>query len=400
MKTTTNRFNKKPLENLDNKPSEELIKIPKDVLSSWFKTLKSNSKKPRFITKDDSDKAYLDSLIDQERRNVSQLWEAFTIERGNLPRYLQDPKKQTAAYLIGFHLPNVARAVLTLLRADRRIHFSSLMRKNYKEATIVDLGCGTGALTQAWLQFIPQNFKINVSLVDTQGAFLDAAKSNVQHQRPEADVRSAKMPIEVFFDKVNFKDSDGLLVISMGYVWNEIQKNPKARTKALKWIESHMHLPMVFHIHEPANQLIARDAMEMRNFLCEIGFNPIYPCISNAPCPLLERSKDWCYTEGKFQSPQWMRKLDKYIGIDRQDIKTTAFMFVTKPVHDLIHQKKAALGLVVGRPAVKAHKKVPKNKLDYYHLLCTGSSLEKGAIIKNPSQKILRGKTVLLNERS
>ena len=161
-----------------------------------------------------------------------------------------------------------------------------------------------------------------------------------------------------------------------------------------------MHLPMVFHIHEPANQLIARDAMEMRNFLCEIGFNPIYPCISNAPCPLLERSKDWCYTEGKFQSPQWMRKLDKYIGIDRQDIKTTAFMFVTKPVHDLIHQKKAALGLVVGRPAVKAHKKVPKNKLDYYHLLCTGSSLEKGAIIKNPSQKILRGKTVLLNERS
>ena len=163
--------------------------------------------------------------------------------------------------------------------------------------------------------------------------------------------------------KVNFKDNDGLLIISMGYVWNEIQKNPKARAKALKWIESHMHLPMVFHIHEPANQLIARDAMEMRNFLCEIGFNPIYPCISNAPCPLLERSKDWCYTEGKFQSPQWMRKLDKYIGIDRQDIKTTAFMFVTKPVHDLIHQKKAALGMVVGRPAVKAHKKVPKNKL-------------------------------------
>ena len=81
---------------------------------------------------------------------------------------------------------------------------------------------------------------VNVSLVDTQGAFLDAAKSNVQHQKPEADVRSAKMPIEVFFDKVNSKDNDGLLIISMGYVWNEIQKNPKARAKALKWIQSHM----------------------------------------------------------------------------------------------------------------------------------------------------------------
>ena len=153
---------------------------------------------------------------------------------------------------------------------------------------------------------------------------------------------------------------------------------------------------MVFHIHEPANQLIARDAMEMRNFLCEIGFNPVYPCVSNAPSPLLERSKDWCYTEGKFQSPT-DEKLDKYIGIDRQDIKTTVFMFVTKPVHDLIHQKKAALG-VVGRPAVKAHKKLKQARL--LPPSCTGSSLEKGAIIKHPNQKILRGKTVLLNEKS
>ena len=56
--------------------------------------------------------------------------------------------------------------------------------------------------------------------------FLDAAKSNVKHQRPEADIKSAKMPIEVF-DKVNFKDTDGVLVISMGYVWNEIQKTQK-----------------------------------------------------------------------------------------------------------------------------------------------------------------------------
>ena len=78
----------------------------------------------------------------------------------------------------------------------------------------------------------------------------DAAKSNVKHQRPEADIKSAKMPIEVFFDKVNFKDTGNVLVISMGYVWNEIQKNPKARVKALKWIQSHMHLPMVFHVHE------------------------------------------------------------------------------------------------------------------------------------------------------
>ena len=400
MKTTSNRFNKKPIQNSENKPQDELIKIPKDVLSSWFKTLKESSRRPRFVTKEDSDRTYLDLLIEQERRNVAQLWEAFTIERGNLPRYLQDPKKQTAAYMIGFHLPNVARAVLTLLRADRRVHFSSLMKKNFKEATIVDLGCGTGALTQAWLQFVPQNYKINVSLVDTQGMFLDAAKSNVKHQRPEADIKSAKMPIEVFFDKVNFKDTDGVLVISMGYVWNEIQKNPKARVKALKWIQSHMHLPMVFHVHEPANQMLARDAMEMRNFMCEIGFNPIYPCISNAPCPLLERSKDWCYTEGKFNAPQWLKKLDRYIGIDRQEIKTSAFMFVTKPVYDLVHKKKAKLGVVVGRPAIKVHKKVPKNKHQHYHLLCTGESLEKGSIIKHKDQSILRGKTVLLNQKS
>ena len=156
---------------MGNKPHEELIKIPKDVLSSWFKTLKMNSKKPRFVTKDDSDQVYLESLIEQERRNVSQLWEAFTIERGNLPRYLQDPKKQTAAYMIGFHLPNVARAVLTLLRADRRIHFSSLMRKNYKEAYTCGSWLWNRRSCTSMAAVHPSSFKVNVSLVDTQGAF-------------------------------------------------------------------------------------------------------------------------------------------------------------------------------------------------------------------------------------
>ena len=103
LKTTSNRFNKKPIQNSENKPQDELIKIPKDVLSSWFKTLKESSRRPRFVTKEDSDRTYLDLLIEQERRNVAQLWEAFTIERGNLPRYLQDPKKQTAAYMIDFY---------------------------------------------------------------------------------------------------------------------------------------------------------------------------------------------------------------------------------------------------------------------------------------------------------
>ena len=386
MKTTTNRFNKKP--------SEEIIRIPKVILSSWFRTLKEVARKPRFVTMDDPDNVFLESLIEQERRNVAQLWEAFTVERGNLPRYLQDPKKQTSAYLIGFHLPNVARAVLTLLRSDRRIHLGSVLRKNFKKATVVDLGCGTGAITQAWLQFLPRDCEVNVSLVDTQGAFLDAAKSNARYQSPEENIKSAKMPIESFFDKVNFKKNEGLLVISMGYVWNEIQKNPKARVKALKWIESHMHLPMIFHIHEPANQMLARDAMEMRDFLCEIGFNPIYPCLSNAPCPLLERTKDWCYSEGKFHSPRWMQKLDKYVGIDRQTINTTAFMFASQPFAELVKKHNKNLGVVVGRPTLKMQKKVPRSRKQYYHLLCTGDSLEKGSIIKRPDQEILRGKTV------
>ena len=120
LKTTSNRFNKKPIQNSENKPQDELIKIPKDVLSSWFKTLKESSK-PRFVTKEDSDRTYLDLLIEQERRNVAQLWEAFTIERATF-QDMQDPKKQTAAH-DRISPANVARAVLTLLRADRKYIF-------------------------------------------------------------------------------------------------------------------------------------------------------------------------------------------------------------------------------------------------------------------------------------
>ena len=61
MKTTTNRFNKKP--------NEEFVRIPKVILSSWFKTLKEVARKPRFVTMDDPDNVFLESLIEQERRN-------------------------------------------------------------------------------------------------------------------------------------------------------------------------------------------------------------------------------------------------------------------------------------------------------------------------------------------
>ena len=102
----------------------------------------------------------------------------------------------------------------------------------------------------------------------------------------------------------------------LGYVWNELQKNPKAQRKLSEFMMEASTKPCLFLVLEPANQNLARNAMELRDDMCLSGFPLSFQLkpMSNA-----RKAKDWCYSESTWKVPTLIADLDKFLEINRQD---------------------------------------------------------------------------------
>ena len=125
---------------------------------------------------------------------------------------------------------------------------------------------------------------------------------------------------------------DRLNVIILGYVWNELQSNPKAQRKAQEFAMEASLYPTVFVVLEPANQNLARSAMEFRDDMNFNGFQSLYPCISSSPCPPLQKPKDWCYTETTWKLPKTIADLDRFLDINRAKLKYAGYVIASESV--------------------------------------------------------------------
>ena len=136
---------------------------------------------------------------------------------------------------------------------------------------------------------------------------------------------------------------------------------------------------------EPASQSFARSAMELRDEMVKMGYLPLYPCLAPTPCPMLNLSRDWCYSEATWQQPKIMQTLDKSLGISRQHLSGTLMAFASKDLAKSWRAEKTA-AVIVGRPErIAPHllkvKDRPKEKpaTTFEYLICTGSDLKKVA---------------------
>lgn len=374
--------------------------LNKKIISDWQQALLDIAKikglDPELAAHDK-----VKAILKQELKNIRQLWETFTVERSQISRYLLDPKKQTAAYLAGFHLPNLVRLSGTLERLRRFFLLQNLL-KEYSNIHTYDWGCGTGAMSQAWAFFLDSTklsakIKLKWSLVDQYGSFLDTTRTLLTKIKPKAEIQSSKSRIEDFLSRFQFEEEgeQGTLhTVLMGYLWNELQNNPKAQRLFLEKIQYLATKDAMIIAIEPANQNPSREAMQLREQLRESGWCAIYPCPKSNDCPMLEHPKDWCFSEFYWERPAIFRWLDERLERDNSKLSCSAFVFVSPRVHaKLVPSKQAKENprAIVGRPQIKTKLKKPSKRFEY--LLCDGQSLSK--VEGTGPNRLLRGERLV-----
>lgn len=314
------------------------------------------------------------ALMRQEHRNIKVLWESFTTNRDRLSEYLRDPAKSTAAYLLGFHLPNMIRTMKTWQRLEERGNLQEIFQDQSFEGKvqIIDLGCGTGAIAQATAltlrEFGFHKDRIKAIGYDRNGRFLDAFRYGFRDILPSANVSASKLDFIKFSPAKLQIEKDDLTILTLGYTWNEMVHNKAIAKKMLSLIQKVLTSTRgLLFLLEPANQTPARQVMELRDTLTSAG-QILYPCQGSFSCPMLLKNKDWCYSEFDWKPPRTITFLDKRLGIDRHRLKTSALIASSQHLSQT-YGSSSHKSTVVGRPL----NKLGKPEL----LLCNEKGLNK-----------------------
>jgi SAM-dependent methyltransferase len=349
------------------------------TLRSYIEVVNKLGRTPRgFDRSGRTPEAIFKAVLRNSKDTAIEIWEIYTQRRDELSRRLMNSREAVVAYLLGFHLPNMARASDLYQRSDLRHSWKAKIKKH--NVRVYDIGCGTGAMSLA-LDIDAEYF-----LIDTSGPLLDAAsllaeKAGIKAKTTRRNIED--LDPELFMSK---KIQDDVHIYLLGYVWNELNKNAPGRRNLLRIITNHIKRNekcMVF-VTEPALDFMSRPAMDLRNILCDAGYYALYPCPNSLPCPMLERSKDWCYSEGEWRQPPVAKLIDQQMKINRGKHASTMFAFAS-PAIGLVSDNSP---VVVGRPVREAGVERYKGFFDY--LVCDEAGLRKERPI-HPKQVILRG---------
>jgi SAM-dependent methyltransferase len=356
--------------------------------SIWAKTVASLAKTPRSLDRPRKEVSDLDltaAVIPEMRKEIIELWEAFTLNRSEVSRYLMDPKKEALTYLLGFHLSNLARTQGILRRVEHRMGLISWLRQQPRALHIEDLGCGTGALTFATLDLIFRDEKkipCSLELVDKSKAFLDAATLGLQELNRDATLVTRQQRLDDYLDRESRKadeTNESIVWHQLGYVWNEIAHSPKTSQVMLRHLAQGLQQGRrLITLIEPATQDLSRAAQQFRDQLCEMGYQVLYPCPHSSNCPMLERTRDWCYSEWEWQQPPLMQKIDRILDIDRRRLGASGYVFASPDIVMALRTMKNTDGpsaVVVGRPLDE--KAGRNNSRKFSYLLCTDAGLVK-----------------------
>jgi SAM-dependent methyltransferase len=350
-----------------------------DSLKAFITTVNQLGRTPKgFQRSQETPQATFKAIFKACKRTVHEIWEIYTQRREELSRKLMNSKESVVAYLFGFHLPNIARASELYYRSNSRHDWKAKLKG--KKVRVYDIGCGTAAMSLA-LGVTGDYF-----LIDSCGPLLDAAK--ILAEAAGLNAKTSRKNIEELEPK-HFTSKEGenmVHIYLLGYVWNELVKNAPARRKLLTLMTNHIKRKesCLIFVAEPALEFMSRPAMELRDTLCENGYTALYPCPHSSPCPMLERPKDWCYTEGVWKQPPLAEWLDDQLDVNRSKHASTLFAFAS-PAMGLTSDNKP---IVVGRPVREAGIDRYKGFFDY--LLCDENGITKRKPQK-PKQAVLRG---------
>lgn len=384
--------------------------LSRALVKAWMQVVFSLAKLPGGTSAaKDNPEPVLNRIIRRELSAIRDLWEIFNLERDLINKRLLGTKQHTVAYLLGFHLPNAARMALLWRHFVRRF---PEWKKTFQSSDLIinDIGCGTGALAQSLVSELTSSGidanQMELNLSDVAAGPLEAAELVIKKMTPDLAVKRHGVAVEKLrtdrFSREKAGDRDPLFIYTLGYVWNELRKNRAAQKNLETILIAHAarnELALVFLV-EPAAELQSRDAMQLRDQLVAGGLTAIYPCPPLQCCPMIERPKDWCFTEGRWKRPAHAEVIDRSLGIDRAWLGASLYAFASPRMLKALRPdqpdqpdrsgvKKS--GVIVGRPQVAA---TPAGKADNFeYLLCTIEGLKKSTPAKG-AKPLPRGDTI------
>lgn len=259
-------------------------------------------------------------------KGVAQLSELFTADRANLQAgYLNQPQFR-AAYLLYFLPINFAKTRWVL--EDLPDTFW-----NKKRFRILDLGCGPGSATLAFLDLLQSKnprAELEIVLVEQNAHILRDAQALIKAFAPKTRLVIHAFPLWLH----GFRFQGEYDLILMSHVLNELVK--LGAQERAEWLfprlEQHLTPSGICALLEPALKRPTRELMALRDHLIEDAtFSVLAPCLHNQVCPMLAATRnDWCHFYVDWQEPEYLQQLDRLVKNDNRFLKVAYLLLGRK----------------------------------------------------------------------
>jgi len=299
-----------------------------------------------------------DSRLGEVSRAVARLSGIYTSDRADLRHDLLRNPELRLAYLAYF-LPSNFLKIRAILD---EIWLHPEVKKLFQQRLrILDLGCGPGTQLLGCLDFFSQ--QITPDRLECVG--VDALEANLQDARylfgrfaaelaagtTERDSKLERMglsntppQIESHSDKIRWnletfradisrplklQAGNDFDFIIMGNTLNELfmadEQRIEKRSRRIAALIQECLAPTGFLIlMEPALRETSRDLLRVRDRLLDMLPLTVYcPCVHSQPCPAVAPgcTSDWCHEDHTWQTPPWIRQIDKRIGLRKNSLK-------------------------------------------------------------------------------
>lgn len=286
----------------------------------------------------------LDSLDASRHRKkalggeIARLSEAYTRSRSELREASSSPGGLRAR--LRFFLPrDLPKAAKPLLEAAAR----GLLPKGDR-LRVLDLGAGLGTTSLSLLRVLhlkSDTRPVEIVAVDQDAAALEKARALLS--RP---IEGFAAPAEVRVEAMDLSErslgaiakGERFHLILIGLALNELSDEGQNENKMAELIEE-LAMKLVdgglILIVEPALKETSRALMSLRDAVAEAGALEILgPCMHHAPCPMLERKRDWCHDSLSGEHPDAIAALAEAAGL-RAARPTFSWLLLRRSEHRL-----------------------------------------------------------------
>lgn len=227
---------------------------------------------------------------------VGELSKAFTTDRGNIQKYLSDPRLVSAytAFYLTTNVPKL-EAVMSWLTPD--------FRAAILQHELIDVGAGPGTFSFAWKE-----------LGGGDSVMLETSKL----MREQA----ARLLPKARFSLKEASEKPRLLLF--GHSLNEMGVEA-----GLKYVAEAKpaHVWMI----EPGTKEVFTLALEFRRRMIREGWHVRYPCLGMGECPM-NGSEDWCHQYVEVRHDPEVERLTQLAQRDRRSLPLTVMMFERAPI--------------------------------------------------------------------